>query len=83
LTIAEFLDMLKAYERREERSDYRIASLICAIHNKWEPEENRITPDEILGRENSKPEQTTDEQLEIIQRWNEALGGKVIEREGD
>jgi hypothetical protein len=74
-TAAEFEVRVRAYDRRNEAEWRRVAWQTAYLLNIHLREEDRVTVDDLLGRQEALKEQTVEEQVEIMKAWVAALGG--------
>lgn len=70
----------KRYMAEQEKQDYRVALLCCAIlepHRDRKKHPKPFSPAEFMPqKQNPRRPQTWQEQLRIVELWNAALGGR-------
>lgn len=75
LTLAQFSALVKRFQMREERTEYRNANLIATILNSRMGVKKFITADDLLNKPKVKKVQTVEEQQLEVMKIMHMFGG--------
>lgn len=85
MTPAEWSYAIAGYQWREERAEWRMASIIAAIYDQHRDRKKRrkpITADDILGRKRTRGARSPEEQLVVLTSLTRRMGGEIIRGSG-